>query len=98
MNTIAPEETFVLIKHPAYDSFAVINVIGDCPKHYPKPLERLLPGNQDGHLDGVVVSSSHPYLEYLKKEWPEGLRDFTKSKIQDVEGLRYRLAVQYMMM
>jgi hypothetical protein len=94
MTIDAEKGVFVLIKHPNFDSFAVIHVYGDCPTNFP----RQLPRNQDGGLDGVEITANHRYLDYLKREWSEGLNDFDRSEKQEVEEMKYQLAVQYMMM
>src|SRR3989344_598906 len=96
MNTT--DGKFFLIKHPNFDSFSIIHICGDGPAVFHEQFERLLPGNQNGHHKGVEIKSNHPYLDYLKKDWPEGFKGFEERKEEEISGIRYRLVTKYLMM
>ena len=92
-------EGFFFIRHPRYVSFALIQVLGELPVKIPRELYLLMPGNQSGKHEGVVVEQDQKYLEEQVKvgcpEWFEVLQD---KKWGDLKNLKYRLVGRYLFM
>lgn len=89
--------TFILIKHPDFDSFSIIHIFGEYPTVFPSEFEQLMPGNKTGHHKGVKISKDDPYLEDLKANWPEGFKGFEDREENEIKGIKYR-PVAYQMM
>lgn len=93
-----PVGTFFLIKHPEFDSFAIIHLEAGSPSVFPEGFRKLLPGNQDCYHAGIQVTCNDPYLDYLKEHWPEGFMGFETCEMQKIDEISYRLVTQYTMM
>ena len=90
-------EGFHFVRHPKYDSFALIQVSGELPTKIPKEVYQLMPGNQSGVHDGVVIEQDQKYLEEQVivgcPEWFNALQDKEWTKSGD---LKYRLVGKYL--
>jgi hypothetical protein len=95
-----PNEGFFFVRHPKYDSFALIQVRGEIPEDIPKEVLHLMPGNHSGaHDDGVALEQDAKYLEsQVMTGCPEW---FTKLKHEpwiQAGNLTYRRVGAYLMM
>jgi hypothetical protein len=95
-------ENFYFVRHPAYDSFALIQVEGELPEVIPEKVLRLMPGNGQGAHKGVVVEQDQTYLENSVRTekslcfpWFEHLEN---RKWETAGGLTYREVGSFLMM
>ncbi len=95
-----PNDSFFFVRHPQYESFALIQIRGELPKEIPKEVLHLMPGNNSGtHDDGVFLEQDEKYLQEQVmancSEWFSALEQ--KSWIQ-AGILTYRKVGSYLMM
>ncbi len=93
-------EGFYFVRHPKYDSFALIQVSGELPTKIPDEIHHLMPGNKSGVHDGVVVVEQDQ--KYLEEQVMIGCPNWFGT-LQDREwkqsgNLKYRLVGTYLFM
>jgi hypothetical protein len=95
-----PNESFYFVRHPGYDSFALIQVRGKIPKEIPKKVLHLMPGNKSGtHDDRVILEQDEKYLkEQVMTGCPEWFSELEQRPWINTGCLTYRLIGQYLMM
>lgn len=91
---------FFFIRHPEYDSFALIQICGEAPKEIPKEVLRLMPGNNSGaHDDRIVLEQDEKYLEeQVMTGYPEWFSALEQKPWIQAGSLMYRKVGSYLMM
>lgn len=95
-----PNEGFFFVRHPKYDSFALVQICGEVPKEIPKEVLHLMPGNNSGtHDDGVILEQDEKYLkEQVMVGCPEWFSMLEQEPWVQTENLTYRRVGSYLMM
>ena len=92
-----PDAGYFFIHMKEFGSFSLIH-IQEPPETIPEEFERLMPGNQDcihSRNSKVFVENDPEWLAQLKKVEPDWFTELEERKERTIDGVSYRLIVQY---
>lgn len=96
MNT--SKEFFYFIRHPSFDSFALIRTEKELPTEPPVGFQELMPGNRGCVHEGVLIQQDKQRLDELKRDLPEWFRDIEKRAFKSMGEIPYQLVVHHIAM
>ncbi|MSU74329.1 hypothetical protein EXS57_00950 [Candidatus Kaiserbacteria bacterium] len=94
----ATKEFFYFIRHPKFDSFAIIRTEGALPTDPPIELKKLMPGNSGLVHEGVVVEQDAQRLDELQRALPDWFNGVEKRPRELAGNIPYRLVVRHIAM